>query len=108
MASAALQVPSHSRAHLCAAPLCVPPRTLIHPHTHAPSPPLQAVEKANDLFDKYAAAGSSGQGAAAGASSSSGNGSSEARVTMKDLQALMREASEAFPHLKEHSIFLDG
>ena len=105
-----LQVCSHSPAHLGAAPCAPLPHTqpCAHSCTRPPHPPrLQAVEKANDLFDKYAAAaGGSGQGAAAAAEA--GASSSEARVSMSDLQALMREASEVFPHLREHAIFLDG
>ena len=51
---------------------------------------LQAVKKANELFDKYASAGSDG------------------RLTLPELQQLMREASQEFPHLREHLTFLDG
>ena len=51
---------------------------------------LQAVKKANELFDKYASAGPDG------------------RLTLPELQQLMREASEEFPHLREHLTFLDG
>jgi hypothetical protein len=51
---------------------------------------LQAVKKANELFDKYASGGSDG------------------RLTLPELQQLMREASLEFPHLREHLTFLDG
>ena len=51
---------------------------------------LQAVKKANELFDKYASGGRDG------------------RLTLPELQQLMREASQEFPHLREHLTFLDG
>jgi hypothetical protein len=47
------------------------------------------VEKASELFDKYAV-GTAG------------------RVSLTELQQLMREASSEFPHLREHATFLDG
>ncbi|EFN51687.1 hypothetical protein CHLNCDRAFT_59165 [Chlorella variabilis] len=50
----------------------------------------KAVEKASELFDKYAATHSDG------------------RLTLEELQQLMREASQEFPHLREHATFLDG
>ncbi|KAI3439031.1 hypothetical protein D9Q98_001441 [Chlorella vulgaris] len=49
----------------------------------------KAVEKASELFDKYAV-GTAG------------------RVSLTELQQLMREASSEFPHLREHATFLDG
>lgn len=50
----------------------------------------QATQKATELFDKYAATHADG------------------RLTLTELQQLMREASEEFPHLREHATFLDG
>lgn len=58
--------------------------------TPAPCPPAQATAKATELFDKYAATHPDG------------------RLTLGELQQLMREASEEFPHLREHATFLDG
>ncbi|KAL4428590.1 hypothetical protein ABPG77_008902 [Micractinium sp. CCAP 211/92] len=49
-----------------------------------------ATQKATELFDKYAATHADG------------------RLTLTELQQLMREASEEFPHLREHATFLDG
>ena len=73
-----------------ALPAC-PPLTSCSLHACRCSPPcLQAVKKANELFDKYASAGPDG------------------RLTLPELQQLMREASEEFPHLREHLTFLDG
>ena len=46
------------------------------------------MEKANELFDKYAGA--------------------DGRLSLPELQQVMREAAEQFPHLKEHATFLDG
>ncbi|PRW59414.1 type-II calcium-dependent NADH dehydrogenase isoform A [Chlorella sorokiniana] len=50
----------------------------------------KAVEKATQLFDKYAQTHPDG------------------RLTLPELQQLMAEASQEFPHLREHATFLDG
>lgn len=61
------------------------------PHHHSPFLfETQAVEKATELFDKYAKTHSDG------------------RLTLPELQQLMEEASQQFPHLREHATFLDG
>ena len=48
------------------------------------------MEKAGELFDKYAKTHADG------------------RLTLPELQQLMAEASQQFPHLQEHATFLDG
>lgn len=48
------------------------------------------MEKASELFDKYAKTNANG------------------RLTLPELQQLMEEASQEFPHLREHATFLDG
>lgn len=63
---------------------------LWHTSTLALLPLVQATAKATELFDKYAATHADG------------------RLTLTELQQLMREASEEFPHLREHATFLDG
>ncbi|KAI7836386.1 hypothetical protein COHA_009749 [Chlorella ohadii] len=50
----------------------------------------KAVEKATQLFDKHAQTHPDG------------------RLTLPELQQLMEEASQEFPHLREHATFLDG
>lgn len=49
----------------------------------------RALDFADELFAKYDSNG-------------------DERLQLEELQALLQEASERFPHLKEHATFLEG